>query len=179
MKNPEVLATVADHLVQALQAEGVTHVFGYPGSAALPIYDALDRNGAIEHVLVRHEQSAAHAADGHARSSDRVGACLVSSGPGVTNALTGIATAFMDSIPMVVLTGQPPSHMLGQDAFQEVDTMGVTRSCVKHSFLLPTPRKSSKRSRKPSLWPVRVGRQSAPKVRSPLEALQHSHDHHD
>ena len=100
MKEPGTSATVADYLTQALQAEGVTHVFGYPGDAALPIYDALYRSSAIEHVLVRHEQSAAHAADGYARSSGRVGVCLVSSGPGVTNALTGIATVFMDSIPM-------------------------------------------------------------------------------
>jgi acetolactate synthase-1/2/3 large subunit len=141
MKNPIDFSTAADYLVQALQAEGVTHVFGYPGGAALPIYDALDRSGAIAHVLVRHEQSAAHAADGYARSSGRVGVCLVSSGPGVTNALTGIATAFMDSIPMVVLSGQAPSQMLGLDAFQEVDTMGITRSCVKHSFLLTDPEK--------------------------------------
>lgn len=157
MKNPETLATVADHLVQALQAEGVTHIFGYPGGAALPIYDALDRSGAIEHVLVRHEQGAAHAADGYARSSGRVGVCLVSSGPGVTNALTGIATAFMDSIPMVVLTGQASSQMLGQDAFQEVDTMGVTRPCVKHSFLLTDPEKIEQTVKK-AFFLARTGR---------------------
>lgn len=115
------------------------HLFGYPGGAALPIYDALERNRAVEHILVRHEQSAAHAADGYARASGRVGVCLVSSGPGVTNAVTGIATAYMDSIPMVVLTGQAPSHALGLDAFQEVDTLGITRSCVKHSFILTDP----------------------------------------
>lgn len=131
--------TVADYLVRSLQIEGVRHVFGYPGGAALPIYDALERNGAIQHVLVRHEQAAAHAADGYARASGTVGVCMVSSGPGVTNALTGIATAFMDSIPMVVLTGQAPSHALGLDAFQEVDTLGLTRSCVKHSFMLTDP----------------------------------------
>ena len=131
--------TVADHLVRALEIEGVRHIFGYPGGAALPIYDALERNHAVEHILVRHEQSAAHAADGYARASGKVGVCLVSSGPGVTNAVTGIATAFMDSVPMVVLTGQAPSYALGQDAFQEVDTMGITRSCVKHSFMLTDP----------------------------------------
>ena len=157
MTTPETLATVADHLVQALQAEGVTHVFGYPGGAALPIYDALDRSGAIAHVLVRHEQSAAHAADGYARSSGRVGVCLVSSGPGVTNALTGITTAFMDSIPMVVLTGQAPSQMLGLDAFQEVDTMGITRSCVKHSFLLTDPEKIEQTVKK-AFYLARTGR---------------------
>ncbi|HSV47655.1 MAG TPA: biosynthetic-type acetolactate synthase large subunit [Ramlibacter sp.] len=131
--------TVADHLVQCLVEEGVRHLFGYPGGAALPVYDAMARSGLVQHVLVRHEQSAAHAADGYARASGQVGVCLVSSGPGVTNALTGIATAYMDSIPMVVLTGQAPTHALGQDAFQEVDTIGITRSCVKHSFMLTDP----------------------------------------
>jgi acetolactate synthase-1/2/3 large subunit len=139
INNPVTLQTVSDYLVQGLQAEGVTDVFGYPGGAALPVYDALNRNGAIRHILVRHEQSAAHAADGYARSSGRVGVCLVSAGPGVTNALTGIATAYADSIPMVVLTGQVPTHALGLDAFQEVDTVGVTRSCVKHSLMLTDP----------------------------------------
>lgn len=131
--------TVADHLVQALEIEGVKHLFGYPGGAALPIYDAMERNRSVEHILVRHEQNAAHAADGYARASGQVGVCLVSSGPGVTNAVTGIATAYMDSVPMVVLTGQAPSHALGLDAFQEVDTVGITRSCVKHSFMLTDP----------------------------------------
>jgi acetolactate synthase-1/2/3 large subunit len=138
--------TVADHLVRALAVEGVRHIFGYPGGAALPVYDALARqaarhggDGAIEHILVRHEQNAVHAADGYARASGRVGVCLVSSGPGVTNAVTGIATAYMDSIPLVVITGQAPTYALGQDAFQEVDTIGITRSCVKHSFMLTGP----------------------------------------
>ena len=130
---------VADHLVLSLEQEGVRHLFGYPGGAALPVYDALARRGTIDHVLVRHEQSAAHAADGYARASGHVGVCLVSSGPGVTNALTGIVTAYMDSIPIVILSGQAPSHALGSDAFQEVDTVGLTRSCVKHSFLLTDP----------------------------------------
>ena len=133
--------TAADHLVQALLAEGVTDVFGYPGGAGLPVFDAIEREGRIRHILVRHEQSAAHAADGYARASGRVGVCLVSSGPGVTNLLTGIATAYMDSIPMVVITGQVPTHALGQDAFQEIDTIGLTRSCVKHSYLLTDPAK--------------------------------------
>jgi acetolactate synthase-1/2/3 large subunit len=130
--------TVADQLVRALQAEGVRCVFGYPGGAALPLFDALSRSS-INQVLVRHEQSAAHAADGFARACGDVGVCLVSSGPGVTNALTGIATAYMDSVPMVVLTGQAPTHAIGQDAFQEVDTLGLTRACVKHSFMLADP----------------------------------------
>jgi acetolactate synthase I/II/III large subunit len=141
----QVTRTVASHLVQALAAEGVRHIFGYPGGAALPVYDALARHAAlaggegIEHLLVRHEQSAVHAADGYARVSGEVGVCLVSSGPGVTNAVTGIATAYMDSIPLVIITGQAPSHALGQDAFQEVDTIGITRSCVKHSVMLMDP----------------------------------------
>jgi acetolactate synthase-1/2/3 large subunit len=138
--------TVADHLVQALVAEGVRYVFGYPGGAALPVYDVLARqavrhagDSAIEHLLVRHEQNAVHAADGYARASGEVGVCLVSSGPGVTNAVTGIASAYMDSIPLVIITGQAPTYALGQDAFQEVDTIGITRSCVKHSFMLTDP----------------------------------------
>jgi len=149
--------TAADHLVLALQAEGVRHLFGYPGGAALPLYDALNRSGAIEHVLVRHEQSAAHAADGYARASGQVGVCLVSSGPGVTNALTGIATAFMDSIPMVVLTGQAPTYALGQDAFQEVDTIGITRACVKHSFMLTDPQRVEETVKK-AFFLARTGR---------------------
>jgi len=138
--------TVADHLVMALAAECVRNIFGYPGGVALPVYDALSRHAArgeggppIEHLLVRHEQSAVHAADGYTRASGEVGVCLVSSGPGVTNAVTGIATAYMDSIPQVILTGQAPSHTLGLDAFQEVDTIGITRSYVKHSYMLTDP----------------------------------------
>jgi len=139
MRVNDIPFTMADHLVHALHAEGVRHVFGYPGGAALPVYDALARDGDIEHVLVRHEQGAAHAADSYARASGHVGVCLVSSGPGVTNALKGIATACMDSIPMVILCGQVPSHALGQDAFQKVDTIGLTRSCVKHSYMSTYP----------------------------------------
>ena len=123
-------------LIRCLQAEGVKYVWGYPGGAVLYIYDALFKQEDIRHVLVRHEQAAAHAADGYARATGEVGVCLVTSGPGVTNALTGIATAYMDSIPMVVLTGQVPTHAIGQDAFQECDTVGITRPCVKHNFLV-------------------------------------------
>jgi len=139
MTTNQSFGTVADYLIKALALEGVRHIFGYPGGAALPLYDALSRQEHISHVLVRHEQNAAHAADGYARASGNAGVCLVSSGPGVTNALTGIATAYMDSIPMVILTGQAPTYALGQDAFQEVDTIGLTRSCVKHSFMLLDP----------------------------------------
>src|SRR6201987_5553126 len=128
--------TGAEIVIRCLQEEGVEYVFGYPGGAVLNIYDELFKQEQVKHVLVRHEQGAAHAADGYSRSSEKVGVCLVTSGPGVTNAVTGIATAYMDSIPMVVLTGQVPTHAIGQDAFQECDTVGITRPCVKHNFLV-------------------------------------------
>ena len=123
-------------IIQFLKDEGVKHLFGYPGGAVLHIYDALHKQDDVEHILVRHEQGATHAADGYARATGKPGVCLVTSGPGATNAVTGIATAFMDSIPLVVLTGQVPSHAIGSDAFQEVDAVGVTRACVKHNFLV-------------------------------------------
>ena len=128
--------TGAEIIVRFLQDEGVEHLFGYPGGAVLHIYDALYKQDKITHVLVRHEQAAAHAADGYARSTGKPGVCLVTSGPGATNAVTGIATAYMDSIPLVVITGQVPTHMIGNDAFQEVDAVGITRPCVKHNFLV-------------------------------------------
>jgi len=123
-------------LVRCLQAEGVKYLWGYPGGAVLYIYDALYKQGTIEHVLVRHEQAAVHAADGYARATGEVGVALVTSGPGVTNAVTGIATAYMDSIPMVIITGQVPTPAIGLDAFQECDTVGITRPIVKHNFLV-------------------------------------------
>jgi len=123
-------------LVRCLQAEGVRYLWGYPGGAVLYIYDALYKQDTIEHVLVRHEQAAIHAADGYARATGDVGVALVTSGPGVTNAVTGIATAYMDSIPMVIITGQVPTPAIGLDAFQECDTVGITRPVVKHNFLV-------------------------------------------
>jgi acetolactate synthase-1/2/3 large subunit len=123
-------------LVRCLQAEGVKFLWGYPGGAVLYIYDALYKQDGIQHVLVRHEQAAVHAADGYARATGEVGVALVTSGPGVTNAVTGIATAYMDSIPMVIVTGQVPTHAIGLDAFQECDTVGITRPIVKHNFLV-------------------------------------------
>ena len=123
-------------LVRCLQAEGVKYLWGYPGGAVLYIYDALYKQNTIEHVLVRHEQAAVHAADGYARATGDVGVALVTSGPGVTNAVTGIATAYMDSIPMVIITGQVPTPAIGLDAFQECDTVGITRPIVKHNFLV-------------------------------------------
>ena len=123
-------------LVKALQAENVKYVWGYPGGAVLHIYDAFYKQDTIQHVLVRHEQAAVHAADGYARATGDVGVALVTSGPGVTNAVTGIATAYKDSIPMVIITGQVPTHAIGLDAFQECDTVGITRPIVKHNFLV-------------------------------------------
>ncbi|WP_127477797.1 acetolactate synthase 3 catalytic subunit [Sulfurivermis fontis] len=128
--------TGAEIVVRFLQDEGVEYLFGYPGGAVLHIYDALYKQDAVKHILVRHEQAATHAADGYARSTGKSGVVLVTSGPGATNAVTGIATAYMDSIPMVVLTGQVPTSLIGNDAFQEVDSVGITRPCVKHNFLV-------------------------------------------
>src|SRR5689334_14476874 len=128
--------TGAEIFVRCLQEEGVEYVFGYPGGAVLFLYDALFKQNKVRHVLCRHEQGAVHAADGYARSTDKVGVALVTSGPGVTNAVTGIATAYMDSIPMVIITGQVPVAAIGLDAFQECDTVGITRPIVKHNFLV-------------------------------------------
>src|SRR5499426_2292198 len=128
--------TGAEIVVRCLQEEGVEHIFGYPGGAVLFLYDEIFKQNRVKHILVRHEQGAVHAADAYARSSDKVGVCLVTSGPGVTNAVTGIATAYMDSIPMVVITGQVPTHAIGLDAFQECDTVGITRPIVKHNMLV-------------------------------------------
>lgn len=128
--------TGAEITVRCLADEGVEFVFGYPGGAVLNIYDAIFKQDKFKHVLVRHEQAAVHAADGYARSTGKVGVALVTSGPGLTNAVTGIATAYMDSIPMVVISGQVPTGAIGMDAFQEVDTVGITRPCVKHNFLV-------------------------------------------
>ncbi len=128
--------TGAEIIIQSLKAEGVEHVFGYPGGAVLHIYDAFYQQEDVQHILVRHEQGATHAADGYARATGKPGVVLVTSGPGATNAVTGIATAYMDSIPMVVITGQVPKHLIGNDAFQEVDSVGITRPVVKHNFLI-------------------------------------------
>lgn len=128
--------TGAEILVKCLAEEGVEHVFGYPGGAVLYIYDAIYGQDKFQHILVRHEQAAIHAADAYSRSSQKVGVAIVTSGPGVTNAVTGLATAYLDSIPMVVISGQVPSYAIGEDAFQECDTVGITRPCVKHNFLV-------------------------------------------
>ena len=133
----------AEILVKSLQAEGVKYIWGYPGGAVLHIYDAFFKQDTIQHVLVRHEQAAVHAADGYARATGDVGVALVTSGPGVTNAVTGIATAYMDSIPIVIISGQVPTAAIGQDAFQECDTVGITRPIVKHNFLVKDVRQLS------------------------------------
>ena len=149
--------TGAEIVVRCLQEEKVEHVFGYPGGAVLYIYDALFNQDKVKHILVRHEQGAVHAADAYARSSDKVGVSLVTSGPGVTNAVTGIATAYMDSIPIVILTGQVPTHAIGLDAFQECDTVGITRPIVKHNFLVKDVRDLAATIRK-AFFIARTGR---------------------
>jgi len=138
----------AEIVVQTLIDEGVEYVFGYPGGAVLHIYDAVFKQDRVKHILVRHEQGAAHAADGYARATGKCGVCLVTSGPGATNAVTGIATAYMDSIPLVILAGQVPTPVIGSDAFQEVDTVGITRPCVKHNFLVQDVHKLAETIRK-------------------------------
>jgi acetolactate synthase I/II/III large subunit len=149
--------TGAEIVVRCLQDEGVTHVFGYPGGAVLYIYDEIFKQDKFQHILVRHEQAAVHAADAYSRSSQRTGVALVTSGPGVTNAVTGIATAYMDSIPMVIITGQVPTHAIGQDAFQECDTVGITRPCVKHNYLVKDVRDLASTIKK-AFYIARTGR---------------------
>src|ERR1700730_16162305 len=133
---PGVQMTGAEMVTRALADQGVAYLFGYPGGAVLPIYDALFRQDKVRHILVRHEQGAVHAAEGYARSTGKVGCVLVTSGPGATNAVTGLADALMDSIPVVCITGQVPTHLIGNDAFQECDTVGITRPCTKHNYLV-------------------------------------------
>ena len=147
----------ADIVVRCLAEEGVEHIFGYPGGSVLYIYDAIYKQQKFQHILVRHEQAAVHAADAYARSSNKVGVCLVTSGPGVTNAVTGIATAYMDSIPMVIISGQVPTHAIGEDAFQECDTVGITRPCVKHNFLVRDVKDLAETMRK-AFYIARTGR---------------------
>src|SRR5213082_1155788 len=128
--------TGAEMVIEALADQGVQHIFGYPGGAVLPIYDAIFQQQMVQHILVRHEQGAVHAAEGYARSTGKPGVVLVTSGPGATNAVTGLTDALMDSIPLVCITGQVPTHLIGNDAFQEADTVGITRPCTKHNYLI-------------------------------------------
>ncbi|MFN7506657.1 MAG: acetolactate synthase 3 catalytic subunit [Limnobacter sp.] len=164
--------TGAEIVVKCLEEEGVKHVFGYPGGAVLYIYDAIFKQDGFEHILVRHEQAAVHAADAYSRSSDKVGVCLVTSGPGLTNAVTGIATAYMESIPMVILSGQVPTHAIGQDAFQECDTVGITRPCVKHNFLVKDV-KDLARVMKEAFYIARSGRPGPVLVDIPKDITIH------
>ena len=151
------MMTGAEIVIRCLQEEKVDYVFGYPGGAVLHLYDELFKQDKVKHVLVRHEQAAVHAADGLSRSTGQVGVALVTSGPGATNAVTGIATAYMDSIPLVVITGQVPTFYIGQDAFQEVDSVGITRHCVKHNFLIKDVRDIAQVMKK-AFYIARTGR---------------------
>src|SRR5512138_2347342 len=128
--------TGAEMVLRALADQGVEHIFGYPGGAVLPIYDEIFQQEKVKHILVRQEGGAVHAAEGYARSTGKVGVVLVTSGPGATNAVTGLTDALMDSIPVVCITGQVPTHLIGNDAFQECDTVGITRPCTKHNWLV-------------------------------------------
>ena len=165
--------TGAEITVRCLQKEGVDYIFGYPGGAVLFIYDELFKQDRVRHILVRHEQAAVHAADGYARSSNRVGVALVTSGPGVTNAVTGIATAYMDSIPLVIISGQVPTHAIGLDAFQEVDTVGITRPCVKHNFLVKDVRELAATIKK-AFYIASTGRPGPVLVDIPKDVSQHT-----
>ena len=163
--------TGAQILLESLKREGVDVLFGYPGGAVIDIYDELPRHPEIRHVLVRHEQGAVHAADGYARASGKVGACLVTSGPGATNTVTGIATAYSDSIPLVVVTGQVPTKLIGNDAFQEVDIVGITRPCTKHNFLFKDVNKLALTIRQ-AFYLARSGRPGPVLVDLPKDVVQ-------
>ena len=161
----------AQILLESLKKEGVDVLFGYPGGAVIDIYDELPRHPELKHVLVRHEQGAVHAADGYARASGKVGCCLVTSGPGATNTVTGIATAYCDSIPLVVFTGQVPTQLIGNDAFQEVDIVGITRPCTKHNFLVKDVRNLAKTIRQ-AFYLARSGRPGPVLVDLPKDIMQ-------
>jgi acetolactate synthase I/II/III large subunit len=164
--------TGAEIVVSCLRDEGIKHVFGYPGGAVLNIYDEIYKQKDFEHILVRHEQAAVHAADAYARSTGQVGVAIVTSGPGATNAVTGIATAYMDSIPMVVISGQVPTAAIGQDAFQEVDTVGITRPCVKHNFLVKDVHELASTIKK-AFFIAATGRPGPVVVDVPKDVTQH------
>lgn len=163
--------TGAQILLESLKKEGVDVLFGYPGGAVIDIYDELPRHPELKHVLVRHEQGAVHAADGYARASGKVGCCLVTSGPGATNTVTGIATAYCDSIPLVVFTGQVPTQLIGNDAFQEVDIVGITRPCTKHNFLVKDVSNLAKTIRQ-AFYLARSGRPGPVLVDLPKDIMQ-------
>jgi len=175
-KPEESATTGADLLVKALIDEEVEVVFGYPGGAVLPIYDSLFKQNRLRHILVRHEQAAVHAAEGYARSTGKVGVVLVTSGPGATNAVTGLTDALMDSIPIVCLTGQVPTHLIGNDAFQEADTTGITRPCTKHNYLVKSVGDLA-RSVHEAFYVARSGRPGPVVIDLPKDVLMNKHEY--
>ena len=176
MKPEESATTGADLLVKALIDEDVEVVFGYPGGAVLPIYDSLFKQNRLRHILVRHEQAAVHAAEGYARSTGKVGVVLVTSGPGATNAVTGLTDALMDSIPIVCLTGQVPTHLIGNDAFQEADTTGITRPCTKHNYLVKAV-DALARTVHEAFYVARSGRPGPVVIDLPKDVLMNRYDY--
>src|SRR6186713_3062355 len=168
--------TGAEMVIQAMIDQGVEHIFGYPGGAVLPIYDAMFQQEKLRHILVRHEQGAVHAAEGYARSTGRVGVVLVTSGPGATNAVTGLTDALMDSIPVVCLTGQVPTHLIGNDAFQEADTTGITRPCTKHNYLVKAVA-DLPRTVHEAFYVARSGRPGPVVIDLPKDVLMNKHDY--
>src|SRR5213076_390305 len=166
----------ADIVIKALVDHSVDVVFGYPGGAVLPIYDALFKQNSLRHILVRHEQGAVHAAEGYARSTGRVGVVLVTSGPGATNAVTGLTDALMDSIPVVCLTGQVPTHLIGNDAFQEADTTGITRPCTKHNYLVKAVGDLARIVHE-AFYVARSGRPGPVVIDLPKDVLMNKHDY--
>ncbi|TES85391.1 acetolactate synthase large subunit, partial [Candidatus Aerophobetes bacterium] len=160
----------AQIVVEALMKQGVEVIFGFPGGSVIPLYDVLYETNQIKHILTRHEQAAAHAADGYARATGKVGVCVATSGPGATNLVTGIATAFMDSIPMVALTGQVPTGMIGNDAFQEANITGITYSIVKHNYLVKDTRDLA-RILKEAFYLASTGRKGPVLVDLPKDVL--------
>ncbi|HEY2876262.1 MAG TPA: thiamine pyrophosphate-binding protein, partial [Reyranella sp.] len=176
MKPEESATTGADLLVKALIDEEVEVVFGYPGGAVLPIYDSIFKQNQLRHILVRHEQAAVHAAEGYARSTGKVGVVLVTSGPGATNAVTGLTDALMDSIPIVCLTGQVPTHLIGNDAFQEADTTGITRPCTKHNYLVKSV-DALARTVHEAFYVARSGRPGPVVIDLPKDVLMNKHEY--
>src|SRR6202044_2917239 len=166
----------AEILLRALKDQGVEVIFGYPGGAVLPIYDALFKQNQIKHILVRHEQAAVHAAEGYARSTGKVGVVLVTSGPGATNAVTGLTDALMDSIPVVCLTGQVPTHLIGNDAFQEADTTGITRPRTKHNYLVKSV-DALARTVHEAFYVARSGRPGPIVIDLPKDVLMNKHEY--
>src|SRR5574337_1761377 len=168
--------TGAEILLRALKDQGVDTIFGYPGGAVLPIYDALFNPNAIRHILVRHEQGAVHAAEGYARSTGQVRVVLVTSGPGATNAVTGLTDALMDSIPVVCFTGQVPTHLIGNDAFQEADTTGITRPCTKHNYLIKDVNELARVVHE-AFYVARSGRPGPVVIDLPKDVLMNKHEY--